>query len=128
MRLMVTLKPALGIQLTKRDAEAYPVTAADIAVDNHGSDPGMMRTAAFQLRAEFLVDLDIGGCQFIESTGQAGFRVRVCLRCQVTWVEQNEFGGMGLDGTHLNNKVPQITTSAQLQRATRRMSLLLKLK
>lgn len=76
---MATLKPALGIQLAQRDAKAYPVTAADIAVDDHGGDPGMMRAAAFQFRAKFLMDLDIRGRQFIECTSQAGFRMCVCL-------------------------------------------------
>ena len=108
---MATLKPALGIQLAQSDAKAYPVTAADIAVDNHGGDAGMMRTAVFQFRAKFLMDLDIRGRQFIERISQAGFWMRVCLRCQVARIEQNEFGGVELDGTHLSNKVPQIAAS-----------------
>jgi hypothetical protein len=46
MRLIATLKPALGIQLAQSDAKTYSVTAADTAVDDHSSDPGMVRAAS----------------------------------------------------------------------------------
>ena len=100
-------------QLSQGDAQAYPVAAADVTVDDDGSDRDMTRAGAtFPCRTKLLVDFNIGCTQFIECARQIGLRVRTHLRRQVTRVEQHEFGSAGFGGAHLNDKVLQVIASA----------------
>ena len=100
-------------QLPQGNTKAYPVTATDVAVDDDGGNGDMTRAgAAFPFRTKLLMDLNIWGAKSVEGASQIRFRMRVYLRSQVARIEQHEFGGAGLGGAHLNNKILQVVASA----------------
>ncbi|KLD64958.1 hypothetical protein Y882_05965 [Dyella japonica DSM 16301] len=125
-RSLVATTPLL--QLPQRDAEADAVAAADIAVDDDGGERGFVEAGFMvQFGATFLMYFDVWRTQLVQRIDQAGFRVLAYLGCEVARIEQYELRAVGTGRAHLADKVAQVAASAQLQRASRRAGLLLKL-
>ena len=116
-RLLVATLPLL--QLSQGNAEAYAVTAADIAVDDDGGERGFVEArVVFQLGAHGLMDLDVRGTQLIQRIDQASLGVLAYLRCEVAWIKQHKLGVGGAGSAHLADKMAQIAASPKLQRAS----------
>lgn len=115
-------------QLPQRDAEADAVAAADIPVDDHRGDRSPVNAAAmFQFRAKNVVDFDIRRVQPIERIDQADLGMLARLPCQLTRIEQNEFGAIGPGGAHLIDQTRKIAAAPELQSMPRCIGLQLKL-
>ena len=118
---------ATDLQAPQRQAQADPIAACDVAMDDDGGNGRLMQPgAAFETITEIVVYVDIGSAQAVNRLTQTGLGVRAHFGSQFTRIKQYEFSGFGLGCAHQPNEVAQGATRPQFKYASSIKSLLLK--
>lgn len=116
------------LQTPQGQAQANPIAAPDVAVDDDRGDRGLMHAgAAFKSLTKFVVHVDVWRAQVVNRLTQPRFGMRAHFGRQTARIEQHEFGDIGLGRTDQRDEIAQGTTCPQFQCASSLKGLLLKM-